>query len=544
MVFGGLIRYTGKAIINGYTLSLYHNCETKINEGDSIAINGVCLTVVNISNNNKILFNISEETLSITTLKYFTDETTVNIDFPLKYGGMLDGHVLSGHVYETGIVTDIISLENSTDIWIRVPSINSLKHKDSIAVDGISLTIAEIKNNKFRVAIIPYTLSHTNLSDIKTGDNVNIEYNNKEEKINYMDYALKLSEKSKNTAPPNPWVGCVIVKNNKIIGEGYHENPGQPHAEINAINSVINKDDIKDSDIYVTLEPCSHYGRTPPCVDTLIKYQAKKVIIGIVDPDIKVSGRGIEKLKENGIEVNTLISKTVEWSLRHYLYHRNTNRPFVTLKIALSLDGSMEDYNGESQWITGSESRKHTHLLRSEHTAIMVGTNTIINDNPSLTVRLDNTEIIQPLRIILDRTGKIEYDKNKNIFKTDNNVIFTSLDIDQYRQVTSNNISQMHTVGVVDNKLDLDEILEILGKINIISLFVEGGSCLHANFIENNLGNELYIYNSSHVLGQNSHRWSDSFKSRSIKDFKYLSIIETQILGEDVLRHYKINSFK
>ena len=355
--------------------------------------------------------------------------------------------------------------------------------------------------------------------------------------------AIDLSELGRNTAPPNPWVGCVIVKKGEVIGEGYHVRPGEPHAEVNAINSVPDPKFIFGSDIYVTLEPCSHHGRTPPCVDLLIKYKPRRVIIGVVDPDSRVDGNGIRQLEKHDIEVITGICEDkIRESLRHYLYHREKELPFVTLKIGMSLDGSIQDSNGESQWITGSKSREHCHKLRSEHMAIMVGTNTILTDNPSLNVRHVNC-INQPIRIILDNGGKIKYTPDINIFRGGINIIFTSLSEEIYRSRTSNNQTEdIYTVGTNPTGLNTQEILYILGRVGIISLFVEGGPKLHSSFIRSQLFQELYIYRSTHMLGSDSYRWSNVFPSISIKSPKILSVITTRTLGEDILEHYKIKN--
>ena len=555
MVFGGLIRHLGSATLNGYSLVVTTDLPN-IKLGDSIAINGVCLTVVKIGT-NLLWFDLSEETVNITSYQYFKTDIMVNIDLPLEYDSLVDGHVLKGHVHETGYITNIIPLKHSTDIWIKVPTYTNLKQKDSVAVDGISLTIAEIKDDRFRVAIIPYTLSNTNLGTRKVGDYVNIEYNSITNSISeynlisensgngdeeYMCRAIDLSELGRNTAPPNPWVGCVIVKDGEVIGEGYHVRPGEPHAEVNAINSVPDSKFIAGSDIYVTLEPCSHHGRTPPCVDLLIKYKPKRVIVGVVDSDSRVDGNGIQQLEKHGINVITGICEDkISESLRHYLYHREKELPFVTLKIGMSLDGSIQDSNGESQWITGSKSREHCHKLRSEHMAIMVGTNTILTDNPSLNVRHGNC-INQPIRIILDRDGKIKYTPDINIFKGIN-IIFTSLPEELYRLKTGNNQTEdIYTAGINSTGLNIQEILNILRTIGIISLFVEGGPKLHSSFIRLKLFQELYIYRSTHMLGSDSYRWSNVFPSVSIKSPKILSVISTRTLGEDILEHYEIKN--
>lgn len=581
MVFGGLIRHIGTAIIKDSNLILTVDFNTdNIVKGDSIAINGVCLTVVD-KIYDKIIFNLSEETMNVTTFKNFK-ESVVNIDFPLKYDQTLDGHILSGHVHETGKVITITENKNSTDIWIEVSngdklsagkfnadkfSTDKLKYKDSIVVDGISLTIAEVNGNKFRVAIIPYTYTNTNLKYLSVDDYVNIEYNHYNQDyqnhniqkhelsdLDYMLRALKLSEIAKYKTSPNPWVGCVIVKNNEIIGEGYHLKAGCPHAEVNAFSNIVDDldNDFENTTVYVTLEPCSHYGRTPPCVELLLRKKVKKVVIGLIDPDIRVSGKSVDILRSAGVEVITGVCKEeIEKSLEPYLYNRINKLPYVTLKLAISLDGAIQDYKGESQWITCPESRKHCHKLWSQHMGIMVGTNTIINDNPTLTIQdyptvtdgdndCDND---QPIRIILDRCGKLKHTNFKIFDKNNRLIIFTGLTIDEYKKITNSEHNEIYTVPVInnnDNHLDLLSILSKLNDLHITSILVEGGIKLNHTFLVNNLAQQLYVYRSTHILGENSYKWLYNMSDKSIHDKKFLKLENVEKLDEDILEHYKI----
>ena len=516
-------------------------------------------------------FRCQKKTINITTLKYFSNNTLVNIDFPLTYSSQLHGHIVSGHVNETGKIIGIKSFDNSTDIWIQVKKYENLKHKDSIAVDGISLTIAEIKDDMFRVAIIPHTLENTNIKAMKVNQFVNIEYNiesgDKKSQVFsdefFMKKAIALGECGRNSAPPNPWVGCIIVKNNTILGEGFHIKAGDSHAEVNAFKNICQDDGGKNedeeneagegADIYVTLEPCCHTGKTPPCVDLLIQKKVKRVIIGTVDPDSRVSGMGIKQLQEKGIEVITgVCEEEVKYSLRHYLFHKISNKPFVTLKIATSIDNAIQDYNGKSQWLTCETSRKHCHQLRMEHAAIMVGTNTVLHDNPSLTIRnplninIGLSQIHQPTRIVLDASGRIKYNDDINIFNSDaKTIIFTSLSEEVYRLKTGNKVIQIHSIENTGNALNIKHILAQMSKIGIISVLVEGGPTLHTSFIENGLANELYVYKSGHLLGEHSLKWLNNLSNRSIDELQLLSPLNVKIMeNKDILEHYKITNYK
>ena len=353
-----------------------------------------------------------------------------------------------------------------------------------------------------------------------------------------MKRALELSEKGRKTAPPNPWVGCVIVKNGKIIGEGYHEFPGNPHAEVNAFKNMSDQNTSdQNTEVYVTLEPCSHFGRTPPCVDLLIDRKVKKVYIGLLDPDSRVMGNGIQKLKDNDIEVVTgLCEDLIRESLKPYLYHRTTSLPFITLKLACSFDGMIQDIFGKSQWISNEKSRTHCHILRSENMGIMVGTNTILKDNPSLTVRnIENSK--QPIKIILDKRGKLY--KELNVFADNNCIIFTNLTETKYMTKTNIKNVKIYTVDIENNNLNLTQIIKKIGELNIINILVEGGIQLHTSFLENKLAQEMYVYRSGHLLGSGL-SWNNYFKSKSISENKIFKPISVSLLDDDILEHYSL----
>lgn len=305
----------------------------------------------------------------------------------------------------------------------------------------------------------------------------------------YMARCLELARKGAGNVSPNPMVGSVIVYNDQIIGEGYHEKYGEAHAEVNAVASVKNKELLKESTMYVTLEPCSHYGKTPPCSDLIIEKQIPRVVIGTVDPFAKVAGRGIEKLKKAGIDVtlDILGEECRELNKRFFTFHKK-KRPYIILKWAQTLDGFIDIDRtaanfGEPTWITGNKALQGVHKMRAEEDAIVVGTNTAQKDNPSLTVR--HCEGKNPLRIVLDKSLRLS--GNLNLFDNSaETLVFNSLE---------NKISGKTEFIKIDFSQNIiAQILEILHKRNVLSLIVEGGKHLLDSFISENVWDEAHVY--------------------------------------------------
>lgn len=305
----------------------------------------------------------------------------------------------------------------------------------------------------------------------------------------YMLRCLDLAELGKGSVSPNPLVGCVIVSNNKIVAEGYHKQYGGLHAEVNAINAVSNDKLLKDCTLYVNLEPCVHYGLTPPCTDLIIEKQIPRVVVGTKDPFSKVSGKGIEKMKKNGIEVVTglLKEECLKLNRRFFTFH-NKKRPYIILKWAQTIDGfididrSEENY-GEPTWITGDTALRLVHKIRSEEDAVMVGTNTAKKDNPSLTVR--HWKGKNPLRVVIDKNLKLPEDLN--LFKP------------AAATIIINSLSDFEKEFLSYIKIDFTEdiitqILNILFNRKVLSLIVEGGKELLESFIVRHLWDEAHIF--------------------------------------------------
>ncbi|MBK7668022.1 MAG: bifunctional diaminohydroxyphosphoribosylaminopyrimidine deaminase/5-amino-6-(5-phosphoribosylamino)uracil reductase RibD [Sphingobacteriaceae bacterium] len=304
----------------------------------------------------------------------------------------------------------------------------------------------------------------------------------------YMQKALQLAKFGWPKVAPNPMVGCVIVKDGKIIAEGYHKEYGGPHAEVNAINSLAPDFDFTECTLYVNLEPCSHEGKTPPCSDLLVTKKFKKVVICNTDTNPLVGGKGIERLKKAGIEVESgiLEQEGRELNKRFVTFHEK-KRPYMILKWAQTNDGFVSKnpipQNKSENWITGDESKKLVHEWRAQEQAIMVGTTTVINDNPELTVRL--AEGKNPIRIVIDKDLKLKPDSD--IFNAAaETLVFTGL------QKTS-------TKTVKFLKIDfsakvLEQILNKLYTLNISSVILEGGTTLLQSFIKENLWDEARVF--------------------------------------------------
>lgn len=306
---------------------------------------------------------------------------------------------------------------------------------------------------------------------------------------NYMQQCLELAEQGAGSVSPNPMVGCVIVHNGQVIGKGFHEKHGKAHAEINAINSVTKKELLKESTIYVSLEPCSHFGLTPPCSDLIIKTKIPRVVIGAVDSNEKVAGMGIEKLGNAGIEVITgiLENDCRELNKRFYTFHEK-KRPYIFLKWAETTDGFI-DYQrtsrefGQPSWITGQKALVKVHEMRASEDSILVGTNTALKDNPSLTVR--HCPGKNPLRLVID--NRLQLPENLSIFdKKAPTIVFNSL--------VSKSKANLNYVKINFESDVEKQILEHLFQLKILSLIVEGGRKTLSGFIEKGLWDEAFRF--------------------------------------------------
>jgi diaminohydroxyphosphoribosylaminopyrimidine deaminase/5-amino-6-(5-phosphoribosylamino)uracil reductase len=306
-----------------------------------------------------------------------------------------------------------------------------------------------------------------------------------------MRRALELAQKGLGTVSPNPMVGCVIVHNDKIIGEGWTQPYGGAHAEVQAIINVKNKESLVNSSAYVTLEPCAHFGKTPPCADLLIQYKIKKVIVACSDPNPLVAGKGIKKLKEAGIEVQIgLMEKEGLMINRRFFTSINKERPYIILKWAQSSDGFIARENYDSKWISNSYSRKLVHKWRVEEDAILVGTNTAKYDDPKLNVR--DWQGKDPLRIVIDNNSRLP--KTLNLYDNSQPTICYNL--------STNTKGENLDYVKLNKKHFIEDLLADLHKRKIKSIIIEGGSKLINTFIEKKLCDEARVFTSYIEFGK------------------------------------------
>jgi diaminohydroxyphosphoribosylaminopyrimidine deaminase/5-amino-6-(5-phosphoribosylamino)uracil reductase len=306
----------------------------------------------------------------------------------------------------------------------------------------------------------------------------------------YMRRCLELAELGMGNVNPNPMVGAVIVLDDKVMGEGYHQKYGEAHAEVNAVNQVINKFDnyaelLKQATIYVSLEPCAHYGKTPPCADLIIKHQIPKVVVGCRDPFDQVNGKGIEKLQAAGVEVVLgVLEAECKWLNRRFFTRIQKHRPYIILKWAQTSDGFFAPADGSQFWITGPESRKLVHQWRGEEDAILVGTKTVTTDNPQLNVRYSDGK--SPKRVVIDR--KLKLNKNLNIFDQ-------SVDTLIFNEVETRIDGKNKYIALEDfGRYVPQYILYQLYMQDIQSVIIEGGAHTLNTFIETGLWDEARIF--------------------------------------------------
>jgi len=359
----------------------------------------------------------------------------------------------------------------------------------------------------------------------------------------YMRMAIELAKRGTGAVNPNPMVGAVVVKNRKVIGEGYHKFFGGPHAEVYALEDA--GKEAEGAEIYVTLEPCSHYGKTPPCAKKIIDMRIKKCFIGSSDPNPKVAGKGVAMLKEAGIEVveNVLKEECDEINQVFFKYIK-TKIPYLFIKCGITLDGKIALSNGISKWITNSIAREKVQFYRNKFMGIMVGINTVLTDNPSLTARVENG--VNPFRIIVDPHLKI--DENCRVVKNNEDektVIITSqknlfiedtenteIQIKQKKLCKENKVKFIFIDG---EKFSFKKMLEEIGKTGIDSILLEGGETLISLAFEENVidGGEIFIANK--ILGDSSAKpFISGFVREKMEEAVQLTNVRNNIYGENV----------
>nr|WP_279306196.1 bifunctional diaminohydroxyphosphoribosylaminopyrimidine deaminase/5-amino-6-(5-phosphoribosylamino)uracil reductase RibD [Paeniclostridium sordellii] len=351
----------------------------------------------------------------------------------------------------------------------------------------------------------------------------------------YMKIALDLAKEGKGKANPNPLVGAVIVKDKKIISKGYHKKYGEDHAEVNAFKNA--KENVAGATMYVTLEPCSHYGKTPPCVDKIINNKISRVVIGMMDPNKLVSGQGIKKLQDAGIEVEVgVLGEECKKLNEVFIKYIKNKKPFVVLKAAMSLDGKISTSSGESKWITGNKSRSEVHKLRNDLSAIMVGVDTVIIDNPYLTCRIVDGR--NPIRIIVD--SKLRIPKDSNVLENTNDI---KTIIATTEKAAKEKIDYLKNIGVwviktksTDEKVNLKELMIKLGELKIDSILLEGGSMLNYSALEVGIVDKVLIYIAPKIIGGvNSKTPVGGNGIEQLKDAFKIKDLNISMVSEDVL---------
>lgn len=358
----------------------------------------------------------------------------------------------------------------------------------------------------------------------------------------FMQRALKLAAMGQYTTTPNPNVGCVIVDNHsQVVGEGFHQLAGTPHAEVYAMRQAGDK--TRGATVYVTLEPCSHYGRTGPCADALIEARAGRVVVAMQDPNPQVAGRGIQRLRDAGIAVHVGCCEAEARALnRGFLKRMETGRPFVSLKLAATLDGRTALANGASKWITGADARRDVHRLRAASCAILTGADTVLVDDPQLNVRIDKSTVYpqqvsaldlrQPVRVVVD--GKNRLRPELQIFQSGSPVIVANLTANPVLVESTPVSPEQWQITDVSGYVDLAELLSRLGKQGINSVWVEAGATLAGAMLEQQLVDEVILYQAAKIMGPDAQTLFKIAQQTDMNELPQLSYVSVEQVGEDV----------
>ncbi len=353
----------------------------------------------------------------------------------------------------------------------------------------------------------------------------------------FMRLCLRLAKKGEGRTSPNPMVGSVVVSRaGKVLGRGFHERAGEAHAEINALGSVGRK--VRGATLYVTLEPCVHYGRTGPCVEAVIEAGVKRVVVGVKDPNRIVAGRGVRKLRRAGIEVVTgVLAEQCERLNEGYNKFITTGLPFVVLKLAATLDGRIATAKGESRWITGAESRRQVHKMRARVDAVMVGSGTAVKDDPSLNVRGGGIKgATQPVRVVLDT--RLKTPLNAKIFSTRGGkaIIYTT------GRAGAKKIEAARALGATvvvmpktKDGLSVKRVMRDLAKRGITSVMIEGGAGLAASALKASIVDKLSLFIAPKIIGGDGLPMIGALNIKSLKRVNELKDVKERRLGKDIL---------
>ncbi|GJM11547.1 MAG: riboflavin biosynthesis protein RibD [Lysobacteraceae bacterium] len=340
--------------------------------------------------------------------------------------------------------------------------------------------------------------------------------------------AIELAARATNTTHPNPRVGCVLVHNETVVGEGYHQAFGGPHAEVEALAQA--GDAAKGADCYVSLEPCSHTGKTPPCADALIAAGVRRVVAATVDPNPQVAGSGLDRLRQAGITVECgLLESEARAVSPGFFSHIERQRPFVRLKLAISLDGRIARSDGVSQWITGSEAREEGHRWRARSDLIVTGAGTVRHDDPSLTVRLSGAQYKQPQRMVLTRSrGDLPAD-SRLLQKGERTLVANAVDDDAWSLPTADK-----------DRVDLPALMGRVSEQGFREVHVEAGGVLAGSLLEQGLVDELLLFQAPVLLGEHGLPMLQLGSERSLELAPRLTEVERKQCGVDWFVRYRV----
>lgn len=355
----------------------------------------------------------------------------------------------------------------------------------------------------------------------------------------YMERAIELAEKGRGFTSPNPLVGAVIVKDGRIIGEGYHKKCGELHAERNAIASL--KESAEGAEIYVTLEPCCHYGKTPPCTEAILEAKIARVIIGSKDPNPLVSGKGAKFLREHGVEViEDFMEEECDRLNPIFFHYIKTKTPYVTMKYAMTADGKIATKTGASKWITGEEARQKVQRYRHEHMAIMAGIGTVLADDPMLNVRIDGLK--SPIRIVCDCFLRIPLDsKIVQTAKEYHTIVACTKGEEKKKEALKNMGVEIMEVPDENGVIDLKILMKLLGEKGIDSIFLEGGGCLNDSALSDGIVSRILVFMAPKLFGGAGAKSPVEGCGVEVPDEAILLKLEQiESVGEDLLLEYTV----
>jgi diaminohydroxyphosphoribosylaminopyrimidine deaminase/5-amino-6-(5-phosphoribosylamino)uracil reductase len=354
--------------------------------------------------------------------------------------------------------------------------------------------------------------------------------------LSHMHHALSLAERALGTTAPNPAVGCVIVKDERVVGRGWTQPGGRPHAEVVALAEA--GEAARGATAYVTLEPCAHHGQTPPCANALIAAGVARVVAAVQDPDPRVSGKGIAMLWDGGVQVATGVLEKEAAELNAGFFLRvKENRPLVTLKVAQSLDGKTATVSGQSKWITGPEARRFGHLLRAKNDAILIGIETALADDPELTCRIAGLEERSPIRVVLDtRLRLTESSKLAQTARQTPTLVFTTSG--GGGKLEAFGVKVIRTAKDARGRPDIGAVLNDLAKRGVTRLLVEGGAAVHAAFLDRGFADRLEIFRAPIVLGASGRNGIDALKTLDLDEASRFVSLGRRVLGPDMLESF------